>query len=204
MLNLDINYFLKPFEFGLNKIINLDPDFKQELAKLNNKIIKLKFGKNTTLGYLNFQDHKIKLTASSSNYDLEISGSLTALTQILINGEDLMKIVRNKQINLAGDLELAESLQKILKTYHLEWKNISSKFLGADLGYLINTGLQTINTECDKLTGDFRNNLREYLQDEISQLPSVFEVQDFLKSVDELRMQFDRLEARVKYLNHNK
>lgn len=141
--------------------------------------------------YASFEDCKILLSSSTPEHiDIHISGRV----------EDFVSFALFKtraSLQISGDASIATDLEKLYNNMHIDWEDVLAQFSGDTLAYpvmhLFNK-LKNHVQESGKACGEM---VTEYLRDETNMLPSSYELQEFMHAVDLLRLQVDRLEARI-------
>lgn len=185
---------LAAIETALNKIIADQPGIVSD--RLHDKCVCLHLdGIDTTL-YLRFTDQSVFVFNDwEKEPDATIKGTPIALAAAGVSNR-----ATTQEIQLAGDLQVAQAFESLLKQVDIDWEELVSRFTGDAIAYqlgnftrdLIQWGKQSSNALAD--------DLRDYLQIEARHLPLPHEVEQFNSDVDELRAAVERLEMRVQRL----
>lgn len=138
-------------------------------------------------------------TTYANEPDVTIHGSALALMR-LSTAEDTGKAMLENGIRLEGDMGLGNHFSQVLREIDVDWEELLSRSVGDILAHQM--GQLTRNTRgwLEDTAHAMRLNTQEYLQEESRVLPADAELRQYLDAVDTLRMDTDRLEARMKRL----
>lgn len=138
-------------------------------------------------------------TTYANEPDVTIHGSALALMR-LSTAEDTGKAMLENGIRLEGDMGLGNHFSQVLREIDVDWEELLSRSVGDILAHQM--GQLTRNTRgwLEDTAHAMRLNTQEYLQEESRILPADAELHQYLDAVDTLRMDTDRLEARMKRL----
>jgi ubiquinone biosynthesis accessory factor UbiJ len=197
---------LTALESALNRYLSLDENAAKLLAPLAGKIIAVTIEPFGQTLYLCPTCERVQcLDSFLGHVDTEISGTLTALGLMGLS-KNPARSVAQKQVKISGDVQLGQELQNLFSKLdiHLEAK------LAAVTGETVSKNLlQFFRSGKEWTTGTletFKLNVREFLTEETRDLPAKPEAEMFYRQVDTLRMDYDRLTARVarlySQLNH--
>lgn len=103
-------------------------------------------------------------------------------------------------IHIAGDAAIGQEFQKLLRLLDIDWEDKLSRFVGGTAAYRISHTARGLFEWSRQGAERFGENLREYLQEETRDLPTREEVEAFNNGVDTLRVDIDRLDARLQRL----
>lgn len=185
---------LAAIETALNKIIADQPGIVSN--RLYDKCVCLHLdGIDATL-YLRFTSQAVFVF---SEWDKEPDATIRG-TPIALAAAGVSNRATTQEIQLTGDLQVAQAFESLLKQIDIDWEELVSRFTGDAIAYqlgnftrnLINWGKQSSNA--------FADDLRDYLQIEARHLPMPHEVEQFNSEVDELRAAVERFEMRVQRL----
>jgi len=189
-------------EISTNRALRFDPAALERLARLNNKVIKIHvLGLDLPLFVIAGADGLRILGDYDDDVDTVIQGAPFSLLSLLWDQDRLS--VHRGDVRIDGDLELGQRFQNILRDLDIDWEEILSKVVG-DVG-----AHQAANVASDifhwikQTTESFLLDSAEYITEERRDLPSLYEVQQFLQEVDEVQAAADRIAQRVTRLaNH--
>ncbi len=138
-------------------------------------------------------------TAYDAEPDVTIHGSALALMR-LSSAEDSGKAMLEQGIKIDGDMALGNRFSQILREIDVDWEELLSRAVGDVLAHQMGQVARDTKGWLDDSAHAMRLNTQEYLQEEARLLPSDAEIRRYLDAVDTLRMDADRLEARLKRL----
>ena len=184
-------------EYIINKFIISQPESLEFLAPLDNKILSMTCSNWPDLTvYCVFSDTRINLTHTKPEHlDLIITAPLLGLIKLAINQKTAD--LRAENITIHGDILTAELIQKLLFNLNIDWEEELSKYTGDVIAHQAILLIKRLKAYNKDTSSSLLAMLTEYLQEEAKLLPTHFETDEFMQAVDQLRMQVDRLEARV-------
>jgi len=101
------------------------------------------------------------------------------------------------QLRIEGDARVAEQFRELSRLLRPDLEHSLSRVLGRSGAHLLARGARTAAAWTRESAWTAVQNVAEYLAHESGDLVSRAEAQHFLRGVDELREQLDRIEARV-------
>ncbi len=138
---------------------------------------------------------------TSGEVDATIHGSPMALMK-LSSADNAGASLLDSDVIIDGDMRVAEQFSAILKEVDIDWEELFSKLVGDIIahqaGQVVRSGSSWFNDSIEAM----KLNTSEYLSEESKLTPAEAEIEYYMNQVDELRMDLDRLEARIKNLNN--
>jgi ubiquinone biosynthesis protein UbiJ len=131
--------------------------------------------------------------------DVTIHGSALALMR-LSSATDTGRATLENGIQIDGDMALGNHFSQILREVDIDWEELLSRAVGDVLAHQMGQAARNTKGWLDSSAHAMRLNTKEYLQEETRILPAEAELKAYLDAVDTVRMDADRLEARVKRL----
>lgn len=196
-----MNFVIKKLENYVNKILSKDEHTLHKLKKINNKVIVFKF-LNT----------KIKLYVIPVINGLSISMTSKRKADVLINTtpSNFIKMLLSSRYNVSGtpvdmqvegDISIAHDFEKIMRDLEIDIEDPMSNLLGDTLSYQIVRFTRRIGEVSLKSSEIMIKNLSEYLKFEVEMLPDELLVDEFLKEVDSIRNDVERVSQRIDNCN---
>jgi len=184
---LDVNLFFLPAVAGMQVMGNYpDKSFQQDEASIHQDS---DTDNNNTENY-------------SGEVDATIHGSPMALMK-LSSADNAGASMLDSDVIIDGDMRVAEQFSAILKEVDIDWEELLSKLVGDIIahqaGQVVRSGSDWFNDSIEAM----KLNTSEYLSEESKLTPAEAEIEYYMDQVDELRMDTDRLEARIKNLAEN-
>ena len=187
----------KIFEI-INKILNYETS-KQVYINyvrdtLSSKIIKINIEDISFDIFLSFDDDKITILQGSDKVDVEISGTLTSfIFYTTSRGSDLF----SSKINISGDVESANSLNKFLKESGVI-KAIIIEILGQKTSSSLFSILEPIKQKYDESNDRTNDSISNFLKYDIELIPTKSEINDYIDKVDDIKSRTEKLINKIK------
>jgi ubiquinone biosynthesis protein UbiJ len=134
--------------------------------------------------------------------DVTITGSALGFIR-LAAAEDSGKAMLAQGVTIAGDTGLGMQFSQILREVNIDWEELASRAVGDVMAHQLGQIARQSKGWLDDTAHAMRLNTQEYLQEEVRLVPAEAELKAYLDAVDDLRMDVDRLEARLKKLEAN-
>ncbi len=196
--------FVDLLEKAFNHYLSLDPLTPEKLIQLDNKTIAVELTDAGQTLYFTFTSQHVEITQTTiESPDTQIKGSLFSLVKIGFEKSDSASIF-SSNIEIQGDSELGKQFQEMLMQIDIDWEEQLSHYTGDVIAYQAGNAARTLQHWTKQTFSTLKQNTTEYLQEESLDLPHPIEVDTFLSDVDKLRMDMDRLEARIHRLQNNK
>ena len=127
--------------------------------------------------------------------DARVSGA--PLSLLALTADDAQAVIQRGDVRIEGDVEIAQQFRELAVLLKPDLEHSLSGLLGRSGAHVLVRGLRGAAdwTRASLWTGV--QNLSEYLAHERGDLVSRPEAEQFLREVDELREQLDRIEARM-------
>jgi len=187
-------------EKSLNGYLHLDPESLKNIQALDGKVACVELKDWNCKLYLRFSQDKIVLmNYYEGEVDCSISGSPFALLRMSHGQENYIK-----DIDVKGDMELAQSVRALLRDVDIDWEEYLSKATGDVIAHKIGDVFRGTINFAKQSKNNFNHNVSEYLHEEIRALPSREEISDFFNDVDLLRNNIERVEAKINLLRESK
>ena len=191
---------LAVIESALNAYLRLDGEAFAKAKSLQDKAIRLHIkGLDIDLYSLVGADDIQVLGEYAGAPDATISGSLAGLVR-LSSSEDSAKAMLESDVDISGDMRVAEGFSRLLSEASIDWEELLSNVVGDIPAYQAGSTVRKGNEWVVETAQAMKSNVAEYLSEESRLVPAKAEVNIFMEAVDDLRMAVDRLEARVKLL----
>jgi ubiquinone biosynthesis protein UbiJ len=135
---------------------------------------------------------------SGASADASIAGA--PLSLLALTGAAPEAVIRRGDVRIDGDAEIAQQFRELAVLLKPDLESGMSGLLGRSGAHVLMRGLRGAAawTRASAWTGV--QNLSEYLAHERGELVSRAEAEHYLRGVDELREQLDRIEARMAQL----
>ena len=185
-------------ETGLNELLPFDPNYQHNWSKLENKTIAVCFSDLDIKIQVRYQNDTFRVF-SESQHDADVT--LTATTwdflQTAMEQQSSESPTINSAIHFEGQVAVGQIFAQCLQATRIDWEEILAQPLGDIAARRVSNLFRGLDDWLRQTTHASRHNLREYLQEEARLLPTRIEVENFYTSLNDLRRDTDRLQARI-------
>jgi ubiquinone biosynthesis accessory factor UbiJ len=135
---------------------------------------------------------------SGAAHDAKITGAPISL--LALGGADAQAVIQRGDVRIEGDAEIAQQFRELAQLLKPDLETLFGELFGRSAAHLLMRGLRGAAawTRSSAWTGV--QNLSEYLAHERGELVSRAEAEHFLRGVDDMREQLDRIAARAAQL----
>ncbi len=190
---------LRPVARLLNRNIEAITPARELCAQLSGKIIAVRVDKTALATHFIVGPDALELTTRANNEpDVVITGSLLSLARLA--GDSGEEAIRDGEIDLTGDAEIAQQFQRLLAYARPDVEEELSGVIGDVAAHRLGETARGIGNWSREARSTMGANIREYLQEESRDAPSRYEVERFTAAVGTLRDDVARLEARIDQL----
>lgn len=194
--------FLSLIAKGMNHYLHLDPDVNDLLKPLAGKVIVVKAKPLFNFIFAIDSTGVTLLGHRPTNIDCEISGPLFDLIRLTLSEKPLPLSKSGVKIN--GDVEVAQHWGELFSRLNIDWEEYLAHIVGDPIAHQVGNTVRHTGGWLQQIANTLTVNLKEYMQEEVQYVPSDYEVDEFLGSVDDLRSHLDRLSLRVERLQKQK
>jgi ubiquinone biosynthesis protein UbiJ len=199
-------------ELAMNQLLKLDDDSQQRLKKLSGKALQVTIKELPWPLLFSFSEQIDVRTVMTPNNDSEpepepvdclIELNLETLPK-LKDSSQLTQLIQKKQLNLIGDIYVAQTFSALLKDLDVDWEEQLSRYTGDVVAHQTFSSMRTIFDTAKTQIEQGVIGLGEYLtkSDSIAVKPS--EMIEFSRGVSDLRSSTERLSAKIALLEQAK
>jgi len=176
----------------------------KRLGSLSGKVIQIAAREPAWQLYLLPGAGRIQLLADyAGEADCQLSAPSAVLAKLLISN-DRKALLQNPELELTGDSQVLINLQNIISDLQLDGEAELARWLGPVPAHAIGSLLRRSHQWGRDSRDSLRLTLGEYLTEESRQLVGNAEARASAELLHEMRLQLDRLEARVALLSPTK
>jgi ubiquinone biosynthesis protein UbiJ len=124
----------------------------------------------------------------------------TPLSLLALSGADPQAVINRGEVQISGNTEVAERLRELSLLLRPDLEHLLAGVVGRSFAHVVMRGLQGVAQWTRAAAWTSAQNLAEYLAHERGDLVSRAEAEHFLRGVEELREQLDRVAARIAQL----
>ncbi|TQV74657.1 hypothetical protein FLL45_06760 [Aliikangiella marina] len=183
-----------------NRLLSLDPEAQSKLESFADKVIHIRIEDFQLDYYFLFPGGSlVVLPKSDREPSASIQGKMSAFIGS-INAENSGDSIFKGDLHFSGEINVARQFQSLTQSLKIDWQEPISQVFGDVVGHNISQGIKHIGGFLEGFIGNLKQDVPEYLREEIQVTPSKLELDNFYESIDTLRSQTDRLEARIQRL----
>jgi ubiquinone biosynthesis protein UbiJ len=199
-------------ELAINQLLKLDDDSQQRLKKLSGKSLQVTikelpwpllftFSEQIDVRTVITPDNAVE--PSCEPVDCLIELNLETLPK-LRDSSQLTQLIQKKQLNLIGDIYVAQTFSALLKDLDIDWEEQLSGYTGDVVAHQTFTSMRTLFDTAKAQIEQGAIELGEYLTQSDSIAVKPKEMMAFSRDVSDLRSATERLSARVALLEQAK
>lgn len=194
-------YSLKALQKAINKAMLLDEQMPAKLQALDNKTLEMIIAPLNVNFFIHFKDGEIQLLDRyDTRADTIIHSNPLGLIRLSLLPASQARSLFNDKIRMSGDIELGQQVKKLFDEMDIDWEGHLAHFTGDVVAHQIGSFIRKGMNLKQHFDNSMRQNLSEYLQEELRVVPSKNELDDFFAEVDELSLSVERLQAHVNHL----
>ena len=184
----------------VNKVLSLDEETLASLAILAGKVFEIDVLNTDIRIFILPSGEGITLASEyEGKADVAIKGRPSALLG-MITAEK----VGAGDIEINGNVGLAQKFQSILKNMDVDWEEYLSHFVGDITAHNVGNFLRGVSRFAMATGKTIGMDISEYLRYEKEALLDKLELDEFIQTVDKLRNDVERLQKRVERLGKEK
>ncbi|MEX6503855.1 ubiquinone biosynthesis accessory factor UbiJ [Pseudomonas zhanjiangensis] len=193
---------LSAVELGLNRVLALDSTVLPRLARLHGRVIEVDCRAPTLSLYILADQEGIRLAGHwAGDVDCRLRAPAASLLR-LASSQDKSAVLHSPEVELDGDSAALLELAGILQDLELDWEYELSRWLGPVAGSLLGGHLRSRVGWAGQTLDSLRLNLADYLSEESRSLVGQREAEAHFAELDRLKLDLDRLDARIERLSH--
>lgn len=186
---------------ALNRYLALDPESNARLHALNNTFVTVELQGIPFIFQLQFMDARIHIVTDDFNPpNTTIKGKPISLLHMSFTKENRKRFFEEGVV-IEGDINLGMQVIRLFDELEIDWEEHVSAYIGDIPAHEINRVFQRIKQFGKRLNDSFIQSTNEYIHEEKPIFPAREALNDFFQDIDTLRMDTDRLEARIDLLN---
>jgi len=190
---------LRPATAIINRQIAAKTPARELCAKLEGRTLAIRIPNSALAVYLEIEGNQVVLGDQyGEDPDVVISGSLISLARLAGPAGD--HLIRTGSVEISGDALLAQQFQKLLRYGRPDLEEELSTAIGDVAAHGVGQFLRGVGDWGREAGSTMRQNASEYLQEESRAVPARYEMESFAASVNRLRDDVARLEARLNKL----
>lgn len=186
-------------ETALNGYLALDPEVRSRCAALDGSVIAMQLkGLALTLYFLPTTDRIDVLGHYEGEPDTLLTGTPASLFRLaVVRSEEQLF---NSGVEFHGDTEKGERFRDILASVDIDWEELLSRVTGDAIAHQMGNMARSLTATATQGLTSLQEDVSEYLREESRLVPTAIEVDNLLEEIDTVRLDTDRLDARIQRL----
>lgn len=191
---------LAAIELAINNVLKLDESSQQKLTSIDGSVFAINCTSPAIEIFLIIRGQTLNLCSYyEGEVDTRISGEATALFKLLL-ARDKNRSFYNDQLEVKGNLERLQTLQKILMGLDIDWEYQLSKFIGDIPTQAFSDSIDSAKDLAKNTHSSLIMDIDEYIHEEKKLFPANEEMESFYSGIGQLKLRIDRLNARLNKL----
>ncbi|MCG4452354.1 SCP2 sterol-binding domain-containing protein [Pseudomonas sp. MMS21-TM103] len=187
-------------ERGLNRVLALDSTALPRLARLSGRVIAVDCTAPALQLFILPSGEGLQLAGQwAGEADCRLRAPAASLLR-LATSTDKTAVLHSPQVELDGDSAALLDLAGILQDLELDWEYELSRWLGPLASQLLGSHIRSRASWTGKTLDSLRLNLADYLNEESRSLVGQREAEARFAELDRLKLDLDRLDARIERL----
>ena len=194
-------YALVALQKTLNHTLSLDTSSSQKLASFAGRTLEIIIKPLNINFFITFNAAEIILLEHlDTPADTIIESSPIGLIKLSLLPSSKVRSLFNDDIKISGDVELGQRVKQFFDEVDIDWEGHLAQFTGDAVAYSIGSFVRKGLEFKQGLSHSMRQNMSEYLHEELRLFPPKEEVEDFFNDIHELSLHVERLSAQIKQL----
>lgn len=181
---------------AINRYLHLDPESKNRLSPLQGRIVSIELLPLHYTFQLVFTEDGVTLSEDETKTpDTIIRGTpLQMMSMMLAN--DRQKFFADDVV-IEGSAELGQQVIELFDNMQIDWEEYFSRVAGDGPAHHAGNLVRKLRSFLNRSADNFKENVSEYVHEEKMWFPAREALQDLFSDIDKLRMDIDRIEARI-------
>ncbi|MHB1946703.1 MAG: ubiquinone biosynthesis accessory factor UbiJ [Gammaproteobacteria bacterium] len=196
-------WIIESLQKALNYYLALDPESRQRMHALQGKVITIDLLGLGVSFQLVFDNDQVKLSTSDFvSSATQIKGTPLSLLRMALSQGDRKQFFSD-DVSIDGDLDLGQEVIDLFDQLEIDWEEYLSHLTGDVSAHQIGRFARKIKQISERTRSVLLQNVNEYVHEEIDLVPANEAIKDFFSDVDDLRMDVDRMAARIEQLKRS-
>lgn len=184
-------------ERALNDALRYDPATRQRLAAHKGRVLAIECRQPPVNAYFLFTAEGVEIYDScETEVDATIrAGAIGLLRQLAAERPDIAPAGGDVQV--AGDARFVQEIVKIARDVDIDWEEPLARIVGDVAARQVGELLRGAATFFMRATTSLKRDGEDFLRHELSLFPPKQAMREFLTDIDELRLDTDRVAARI-------
>lgn len=189
---------------AINQYLHLDPESKQRLSHLKTKTITIELLPLHFMFQCVFTATGIKLKADETRTaEATIRGTPLQMMGVMLAKDNRQQFFADDLV-IEGDAEFAQDVILLFDQLQIDWEEYLSQLIGDTPTYHVGRFIKRTKQWFANTDNSFSQNINEFIHEEAMWLPAREALQDLFTDIDNLRMDVDRIAAKLQNLSNSK
>lgn len=194
------SFFLNSLEKAVNAYLLQDEQSSVYLKKLAGKTLGIELLPMQLAFNCSFSDTRLQITMGDEIVvHTKIKGTPLQLSAALFHTTQRKQFFA-EDLKIEGDAELAQDVIHLFDQVQIDWEEHLARLIGDVPAVQLTKAVNSFKQWLTQSSSDFTQDINDYLHEEAACVPPRAELQTFFSDIDTLRMDTDRLEARIHLL----
>jgi ubiquinone biosynthesis protein UbiJ len=187
---------------AINAYLHLDEESPQRLKKLQGKCITIELLPLPIKFQCTFNDQGVTLQNGAPEHaNTTLRGTPLQMLGVMLTKENRHSFFAD-DLSIEGDAEFAQQVIELFDNLQIDWEEHLSHLIGDVPTYHVGRFMRGMRKWLNGTTERFAQDINEYVHEEAAWLPAREALQDLFADIDALRMDVDRMEAKIAAQNH--
>lgn len=184
-------------ERAINDALRYDPATRQRLAAHKGRVLAVECRQPPLNAYFLFTADGVEIyDVCETEVDATLrAGAIGLLRQLASERPDV--VPAGGDIEVAGDTRFVQEVVQIARAVNIDWEEPLARILGDVAARQFGDLLRGAAGFVRRAAVSLRQNGEDYLRHELALFPTKQAVQEFLRDIDDLRLDTDRITARL-------
>lgn len=188
---------------AINRYLHLDNESAKRLSKLQGKRITVELLPFHWIFHCAFDDKGVAIEENGpTTYDTYLRGTPLQMMGVMLAKENRQHFFAD-DVTIEGDAEVGQQVIALFDELQIDWEYYLSRVVGDVPAYHARRLVESMNDWLKNTDNTFSQNVSEFIHEEARWLPAREALQDFFQDIDTLRMDVDRIEAKIRHLRDN-
>lgn len=191
-----VELFAPTIETVINQVVRLDPEAREKLDTLDNKVIAFDFIDIQQQLYFQIDAQYILVKAKTEQEpEAELSGNVLSFFNLALtdNNDPIFK----GDVRFSGEINTAQHFQKFFTELDIDWEEHLSRFTGDIAAHHIFKQGKSFQQWFNKTADSAQHNISEFIRFEAKAVPTSIELENFYDDVADLKSDVERFAMRV-------
>jgi ubiquinone biosynthesis protein UbiJ len=194
------NAFIISLTKAINAYLDLDPESKQRIQRLQDKAITVELLPFHFVFQCEFKTEGVCIHSGEPlATQATIRGTPLQMLNVMLMPQHRQRFFA-EDLTMDGDAAFAQEVVELFDRLNIDWEEYVSHFMGDIPTYHASRFLKGIRHWFSATEKSMTHNINEYIHEELNWLPTREALQDFFAGIDHTRMDVDRAEARINHL----